>query len=255
MPCFGHCDRTPGNCSFCGTGQCCRKTDYNNDVPGCELASDVRGSECGYFRGEVGLKNEGGACWGHCGSKPGNCSFCGTGQCCRQVDGERCEPGCELAGSVTGGAQCGNFVSSAGCVPVSSGSPAGSPTTPPESTSAPTPDATGLLHGGQPCLGQCGFQGGNCTGYCVTGQCCSSNDWYRGVPGCELAQNVTTGVCGHFSQPHPEPAEFRLPPPLGTARTPPAPPSQEPSPNSSASWLRDIVAAAQDDELPNVIYR
>ena len=109
--CWGHCNRTAGNCPYCGTGQCCRRHDYDLSVPGCELASfgeaqlvNVTGARCGNWKGDpnaVGLKNKGKACMGHCGGTPGGgCAFCGTGQCCRPWDADRCVPGCELAGSI-----------------------------------------------------------------------------------------------------------------------------------------------------------
>ena len=87
--CWGHCNKQAGDCDYCGTGQCCRKVDYDKSVPGCELAGEVTGVECGAFKADsYGLKNVGEACWGHCGTKAGgNCTFCGTGQCCRQTDG------------------------------------------------------------------------------------------------------------------------------------------------------------------------
>lgn len=96
--CWGHCDRVAGDCDYCGTGQCCRKIDYDNGVEGCELAKDVIGARCGNFRGEAekGLRNEGKACRGNCGGQSGDCDFCGTGQCCRQVDGTSGVEGCEL---------------------------------------------------------------------------------------------------------------------------------------------------------------
>merc|ERR1712157_387567 len=86
--CWGHCDSKAGNCDWCGTGQCCRKSDYENGVDGCELASQVTGAKCGLFQGEKeqGARNVGKACRGKCNpNKIGNCEWCGTGQCCRLV--------------------------------------------------------------------------------------------------------------------------------------------------------------------------
>lgn len=97
--CWGRCNRIAGDCDYCGTGQCCRLRDYETGVDGCELAFEVTGPVCGAFRGvpEERLRNEGKACMGHCDRKPGNCDYCGTGQCCRRVDNVNGVPGCELA--------------------------------------------------------------------------------------------------------------------------------------------------------------
>ena len=240
--CFGFCNKTAGDCDYCGTGQCCRSSDYSNGVEGCELAKDVIGAKCGLWKGEPpDLRNEGLACFGACDNTAGDCGYCGiSGQCCRKIDGERCVPGCELAALnwIEGGpaSQCGYF-SSTECVPT-----ADMPAPPP-----PTTDATGeetvapsggLLHEGESCGGRCNFEAGDCD-WCGTGQCCSNNDWYRGVPGCELAEGQAVAVCGDFSAPYPEPAEFRLGMPLGTAETPESvSTSEEPV---SGGWIRDIV--------------
>ena len=88
--CWGHCNSTAGSCPYCGTGQCCRRKDYDLSVPGCELASfgegkleNITGARCGDWEGDpnaIGLKNKGKACMGHCGAPGGGCAFCGTGQ-------------------------------------------------------------------------------------------------------------------------------------------------------------------------------
>jgi len=86
--CWGFCNKVAGDCEqYCGTGQCCRRVDYENGVDGCELARDVIGAKCGRFRGERvnRLRNEGNACIGDCDHQPGDCEYCGTGQCCRQL--------------------------------------------------------------------------------------------------------------------------------------------------------------------------
>ena len=51
--CWGHCDLKGGDCAYCGTGQCCRRADYDHGVAGCELARDVVGARCGAWRGLV----------------------------------------------------------------------------------------------------------------------------------------------------------------------------------------------------------
>ena len=133
--CWGLCNKTAGNCTYCGTGQCCRQTDYSFGVPGCELAKDVVGARCGLWQGDpsaVGLKNEGLACLGHCNNIPGEgCVYCGAGQCCRKSDADRCLPGCEGAGTIglppAPQSQCGHWaihddaaVDPFSCVPASS---------------------------------------------------------------------------------------------------------------------------------------
>lgn len=234
--CWGPCGAQSGDCpSFCGTGQCCRRAEYIEGVDGCELAHDVTSPVCGLFRGEPGLRNEGRACMGHCGSTPGDCpGFCGTGQCCRKIDGDTCAPECELAQTawVEGGpaSQCGNFVWTTehtegfgSCVPKRRRPPP--PAAPPGgggTGGTPQPMTTfgpgsGLQNEGQQCYAACGFRGGDCPAFCGDGQCCTRSDWYRGVPGCELAENVTAPRCSIFKQPRPTPAEFRLPAPLGSA--------------------------------------
>ena len=65
--CWGHCGAA-GNCSYCGTGQCCRQQDYDHGVAGCELANNITGARCGFFShpNQDWLKNDGRACIGHC---------------------------------------------------------------------------------------------------------------------------------------------------------------------------------------------
>ncbi len=259
--CWGRCNLQAGDCDYCGTGQCCRKSDYENGVDGCELAADIRGAICGNFRGEAEerLRNEGKACMGHCNSELGDCDYCGTGQCCRLIDGERCEPGCELASIkwLEGGpgSQCGDFSDpEAECTsesedngpPVNSpDSDDGPPTNSPDSDNGNNDedDQDALLNEGMPCGGpnECNFVGGNLPGdcdWCGTGQCCSRNNWWRGVPGCELAENVTgNAVCGAFSSPRQEPSDFRLAGPLGTYSTPDDTPSDT---ITDGIWIKDI---------------
>ena len=291
--CWGHCESTAGNCSYCGTGQCCRRQDYDFGVPGCELATNVTGARCGLWQGDpndIGLKNEGRACMGHCDNTPGGgCVFCGTGQCCRRLDADRCVPGCELAGAIgpvpAPQSQCGNWalhddaaLDPLFCVPAappsssssggsSGGSSSGSSGSGGNSGSTPVPDDTGLLREGQLCHTHCRLNaifdsadaalssaGGDCA-YCGTGQCCTRIDWYRGVPGCELAENLTVAVCGHHRQPHPEPFDFRVGEPRGTLPTPPTPTADAAAtgPNATFGWFADIDAngdAAEDHALP-----
>lgn len=190
--CWGHCGSMPGDCAYCGTGQCCRASDYRNRVPGCEGAEGIVGSQCGAWRGEFpDVMNVGLSCFGACGNEPGDCDYCGiAGQCCRPVDGERCVPGCELAFTdawIEGGpaSQCGEFSdpSAAHCSGVP---PPPAPTTPAPAgsgpaSSPPTTSADGLLNEGLGCGGtnQCDIVGGNRPGdcaYCGTGQCCNNQE-------------------------------------------------------------------------------
>lgn len=99
--CMGHCDSTPGDCAYCGTGQCCRLQDYENGVPGCEGAHAIAsGSRCGAWAGAPpeGVRNVGKSCSGKCDGAFGeDCAYCGgwdgaangAGQCCRAIDAER----------------------------------------------------------------------------------------------------------------------------------------------------------------------
>jgi len=119
---------------------------------------------------------------------------------------------------------------------------------------------TGLLHAGENCNPACRLDvgyGGDCPHFCgPAGQCCQRIDWYRGVPGCELAENVTThAVCGLWKQPHPLPPDFRVPLPLGMHPTPPestAPARDEIG--GALRWLRDLQnvtgAAPADHSRP-----
>ena len=115
--CWGHCDKTAGDCDYCGTGQCCREVDFRNGIEGCETAQGISGARCGNWRNsnlEPTLRNEGLSCWGACDDSAGDCDYCGNGQCCRRVDGDRCVPGCELAATTANwidgpGSQCGYF--------------------------------------------------------------------------------------------------------------------------------------------------
>lgn len=149
LACFGACDKQAGLCDYCGSeGSCCRPHDGTNCVAGCELASQNwieggPGSQCGDFAGSAsdcdgspppppppsptspdnlpttspvvpnGLLNEGVSCGGPCGitdgEEPGDCSFCGTGQCCNENDWWRGKFGCELSENVTGTSICGLF--------------------------------------------------------------------------------------------------------------------------------------------------
>merc|ERR1719384_1921192 len=59
------------------------------------------------LRIQGGLKNEGSGCWGHCDRTPGNCTYCGTGQCCRAIDFVNRVPGCELAQNMGNAPKCG----------------------------------------------------------------------------------------------------------------------------------------------------
>jgi len=258
--CWGHCDLKAGNCSYCGTGQCCRQQDYDHGVTGCELANGVTGSRCGHFwhPNQDWLKNKGRSCSGHCDAFGGECGFCGSGQCCRQVDSERCVPGCEAANMMSSGpaSQCGNWwvhddaaTDPFSCVPVMSVpsvTDPGTPITDPGSTEPGGSGGTGLLRAGQGCNAACRMTvgyGGNCS-FCGTGQCCQRIDWYRGVADCELAENVTQAVCGFWSRPHPEPLDFRISLPHGSYPTlqPETLPNANGEPNTS-SWLINILPA------------
>eukprot|EP00931_Biecheleriopsis_adriatica_P017728 TRINITY_DN12603_c0_g2_i1.p1 TRINITY_DN12603_c0_g2~~TRINITY_DN12603_c0_g2_i1.p1 ORF type:complete len:980 (-),score=132.53 TRINITY_DN12603_c0_g2_i1:112-2691(-) len=231
--------------------------DYRAGVVDCELGPSTGGRVCGAFKGELGLKNEGRACWGFCNRTAGHCVFCGTGQCCRRRDGEMCVPGCELASALNHTRPvCGNFQSEPeACTgglpapppspPQSNGSNGQASTTP--STLDPSP--TELLNEGVSCGAICKgsgerSRGGDCL-FCGTGQCCANIDWYRGVPGCEKAEGFMQAVCGDFREPYPEPDEFRLDAPLGTAATPPSPPESSGAP--VIGWIRDIEATKADD--------
>jgi len=254
------CDGVPGDCAYCGTGQCCGRVDYINNVVGCELGPTLGGRKCGAWKGESGLKFENMPCWGMCDRTPGLCAFCGTGSCCRKRDGDDGVPGCELRGELDGisdgSGVCGNFHDpTAG--PASSTSAAPTPTTPAASTAvaptsaAPTtaPTPTGLQNEGVNCGNICRgdgprAMGGNCS-FCGTGQCCQRIDWYRGVPGCEKAENQQQAVCGNFSEPYPNPAEFRLGAPSGKLTTPPSPPAS--TQNSVPDGIGSIVATKDDD--------
>jgi len=258
--CWGHCGGTPGDCDYCGTGQCCRQVDYENGVDGCELAANASGARCGRFRGEPEerLRNGGKACRGHCNNESGDCGYCGTGQCCRLVDAERCEPGCELASInwLEGGpaSQCGAFSDpEAECAnanedsgPPTPQAPANSPDsndTGDDEDDDDDKEATELLNEGISCGGPsaCNIVGENLPGdcdWCGTGQCCSANNWWRGVPGCELAENVTgNAVCGAFSSARPQPSDFRLEEPFGTYSTPDEVPSDT---VTGGIWIKDI---------------
>ena len=115
--CWGICNKTAGPCDYCGVGSCCRQQDYDLGVVGCELANNITGARCGNWShaGQDWLKNEGRACLGSCGEEAlgGGCTFCGTGQCCRAFDADRCTPGCEAAGAIgpvpAPQSQCGNW--------------------------------------------------------------------------------------------------------------------------------------------------
>lgn len=255
--CWGWCDETAGDCpQYCGTGQCCRDADYRNGVPGCELAQGVVGARCGLFAGELEpLRNIGLACSGRCDNTYGPCDYCGPeGSCCRLADGNNCVPGCELAVArwmVDGaGSQCGDFSGTAAdCA--GGGPPPPSPTNAGVDTPTPSPvAATGLLNEGESCGGPCGIidgaEPGNCT-FCGTGQCCNSNNWWRGKPGCELAENVTgNAICGLFDQPRQEPADFRIGEPLGGYYTPVS--DVDTPPDSEGQWIKDIVADGTNPE-------
>jgi hypothetical protein len=204
------------------------------------------------------------------GTPGGGCTFCGAGQCCRRFDAERCVAGCELAGSIgpvpAPQSQCGNFwvhddaaIDALSCVPatlsaglVTSTGPAGPASSGSASDASNIGNVSGLLRAGVNCRTRCGIYGGDCPSWCGAGQCCTRIDWYRGVPGCELAENITTAVCGEWSRPHLEPAEFRLPRPLGTHATPLNPPTRTPESNVSG-WdgqtLRNINATGATRQL------
>jgi len=270
--CWGHCNKQAGDCDYCGTGQCCRQIDYENGVEGCELAETANGARCGAYRGDTPqedrLRNEGKACFGHCDQQTGDCDYCGTGQCCRKSDGERCVVGCEMAALnwLEGGpaSRCGNFANpdAEWCNGDNASSPTTSPhiaptvpgptTTPSVTNSPPTTPSSplGLLNEGVNCGGanQCNIIGGNPNGdcdWCGSGQCCDENNWRRGVPGCELAQNVTgAAVCGDFSHPRQEPTDFRIGDPMGIFPTP-----GEPSETIiDGIWIKDIVAMGDKPE-------
>ncbi len=253
--CWGFCNKTAGDCDYCGTGQCCRDADYRNGVEGCELAQGLIGSKCGHWRADLEptLRNEGLACFGACDNTAGDCDYCGNGQCCRLIDGERCVPGCELAviNWVEGPAsQCGLFASPDPCEPTAPSANDPPPTNDGDGGDIEGQDPTqgptgGLLHEGQACEARCNFQGGDCD-WCGTGQCCDNTDWYRGVPGCELAEGQGNAICGDFSAPYPEPAEFRLGMPLGTAETPAS--VDITAKDWTEGWIRDIVATGGDVE-------
>ena len=59
--CWGLCNRTAGPCAYCGAGSCCRQSDYDLGVPGCELANNITGARCGNWSHPVQdwLKNQG----------------------------------------------------------------------------------------------------------------------------------------------------------------------------------------------------
>jgi len=261
--CWAHCDRKAGDCLYCGTGQCCRKKDYDASVPGCELAHDVTAATCGAFKAEsYGLKNQFEACMGHCGNTPGDCTYCGTGQCCRRIDGERCVPGCELAATnwVDGpGSQCNNFQGPAAtCEHTRMGGGGGGaqPTSTRSSTttSSTTTTTTTNSREGLSCWSQCahgeqnaaGIRGGECE-WCGDPEltCCTRNDWYRGVEGCELAEHVTQAVCGRYRRRVKQPDDFRTSAPRGTVPTP----RHTPTPGSAtvpvSGWLRDLDTSDQ----------
>ena len=276
--CWGFCDSTAGNCAYCGTGQCCRSTDYQNGVPGCELAYQiVSGSRCGAWAGDppIGLRNEGLACSGKCPDGFGaDCAFCGgwdgipngSGQCCRVVDGERGVPGCELAAwglpdPEGPSSQCGAYKD------LNESNDEPSPPNPP-STNPPAPspvlDTNGdLMNEGFLCEAACGFSGDqwgqdrSCPQYCgALGLCCSAFDWRRGAAGCEWAENVTgAAICGMLNEDESswqEPDDFRPGMPRGVYTTP-----LDASVNfesvAEGRWIKDIVADGsnvEDHHLP-----
>jgi len=249
--CWGHCDKTAGDCDYCGTGQCCREVDFRNGVEGCEMAQGISGARCGNWKNstlEPTLRNEGLSCWGACDGSAGDCDYCGNGQCCRRVDGDRCVPGCELAATnanwIDGpGSQCGYFKDeTTPCEPTVSTPPTNNNDNQDEDQELPA--VGGLLHEGQACGGRCNFEGGDCD-WCGTGQCCDNNGWYRGVPGCELAEGQAVAICGDWNAPYPEPDEFRLGMPLGTAPTPESLSSSEATTNTTG-WIREIRGEGED---------
>ena len=52
-PCWGPCNQKAGNCEYCGTGQCCRKTDYDKKVH--LKGPNIRGYNCTLNPGVAGV--------------------------------------------------------------------------------------------------------------------------------------------------------------------------------------------------------
>eukprot|EP00755_Sulcionema_specki_P020378 Sspe_Gene.71762::Locus_42639_Transcript_1_1_Confidence_1.000_Length_16151::g.71762::m.71762 len=130
------------------------------DVFRYQIEALEKAKYAGYATTSTGLDNAGQACWDACGNSGGQCSFCGTGSCCRKNYND---PGCD------GSRGCDTFHC---CV----------------DPSASTPVPSGLKNAGLECMEECG-QGGPC-GWCGTGSCCRKG---RGDCGSHLTSKGCNG--------------------------------------------------------------